>query len=74
MPRYYTNGRRCQMNLTLDADAYEILETLSPNKRAYGHLISRMLRDLQRTREETQLCERMEASVRRLEALAGPHA
>ena len=69
MPRYYTNGRRCQMNLTLDVDAYEILETLAPSKRAYGHFLSRMLRDLKRTREETQLCERFEASVSRLEAL-----
>jgi len=71
MPRYYPNGRRCQMNLTLDTDAYEILEAIAPSKRAYGHVLSQMLRDLKRTRDERQLCERMEACVSVLEEKVG---
>ena len=67
MPRFYVNGKRCQMNLTIDSDAYEILETISPSKRAYGHVLSRLLRDYRRTLDETQLCERFEACVGALE-------
>jgi hypothetical protein len=61
MPRYYPSGRRCQVNLSLDADAYTILEELAPSKRAFGHLVSQMLRDVKRTREEPQLSERIRA-------------
>ena len=60
MPRYYPNGKRCQLNLTLDTDAFEILELLTPSKRAYGHLLSRMLRDFKKARDENQLSERIQ--------------
>lgn len=62
MPRYYPNGKRCQLNITLDADAFQ---------RAYGHLLSRMLRDFQRARDEQQLCERLETCVSTLEGKIG---
>jgi hypothetical protein len=67
VPRYYPSGKRCQLNLTLDADAFQILETLAPSKRAYGHLLSQMLRDLVRSREEKQLSERIEALEEKLQ-------
>jgi hypothetical protein len=63
MPRYYPNGKRCQINIAIDADAYEILMRLAPSKRAYGHMLSRMLRDHARETEEESLTVR----VKRLE-------
>ncbi len=70
MPRYYQNHKRCQLNLTLDTDAFEILEQLAPSKRSYGHLLSRLLRDCKKSHEEEQLCQRLETCVSSLEALA----
>ena len=71
MPRLYPSGRRLQMNVSLDLDAYAILEQLAPSKRASGHLLSRMLRDYQRSRDEVQICERIEACVGVLEQKIG---
>ena len=71
MPRYYPNHKRCQLNLTLDVDAFEILEQLAPSKRSYGHLLSRLLRDCKRSHQEEQLCQRFEAVVTSLEQMVG---
>jgi hypothetical protein len=60
MPRYYPNGRRCQINISLDVDAYEILEGLAPSKRSYGHVMSQILRDHARETEEDSLAVRIQ--------------
>ena len=66
MPRFYPNGKRCQLNITLDSDAFHILELLTPSKRAYGHLLSRMLRDFKKARDEQQMSERIQALEERV--------
>jgi len=49
------------MNIALDTDAREILEALAPSKRSYGHVVSQLLRDFMRKRDEQQLSERIQA-------------
>lgn len=60
MPRLYPNGRRLQVNLALDVDAYSILEQLAPSKRAYGHVLSQLLRDRAEANETPSLRARIE--------------
>jgi hypothetical protein len=63
MPKIYT-GRApgvVPVNLTLDKDAYELLQQQAPAKKAYGRFISRLIYEhYARQQERRRLWEHMQ--------------
>jgi hypothetical protein len=54
MPRYFLHGTRRQVNLSLDTDAFQLLDTLAPSRRSYGAVLSALIREeVQRTQDDS---------------------
>jgi hypothetical protein len=68
MPKQTSNGK-LQLNISVDARAYALLQRYAPTRRAYGTFIGNLLDAYNQRHERNELQERIERIEHQLECL-----